>query len=63
MNDCIWAFMSVCYDVCKCDKYISANSEPGRTLLRVYERQVDKALKPLVAHWKEMFDNWDDEDE
>lgn len=63
MNDCIWSFMPVCYDVCKCDKYISANSETGMALLKVYESQVDKALEPLIDNWKRLFVNWEDEND
>ncbi len=55
MNDCLWVFMC---DVCigercnGCKDYISVNSEKGRSLLGKYQKDVDEALKPVCAKWK-----------
>lgn len=55
MNDCLWAFMC---DACTCEhcngckEYISVNSEKGRYLLDKYQKDVEEALHPVYAKWK-----------
>lgn len=56
MNDCLWAFINgVCdFDNCgKCAEYLSANSKKGGELLEKYQEDVEEALQPVYAKWKE----------
>ena len=46
MNDCIWSWINGC-DNCRCDKYLSADSEKGESLLRAYQEQIEEAIEPI----------------
>lgn len=46
MNDCIWSWIVGCVN-CRCNKYISANSEKGSEILEQYELDVEKAIEPV----------------
>ena len=56
MNDCIWAFINgvcSCENCGSCKEYLSVNSEKGGEILEKYQADVEEALQPVYAKWKE----------
>lgn len=53
MNDCVWSFVIFCEGKCvDCSKYISANSDEGRSFLKEFDTKVDNLLKPLKDEYE-----------
>lgn len=49
MNDCLWYAVSACEGKdCNCDKYLSMNCDKGSKLREEYEKEVEKALEPVI---------------
>ena len=55
MIDCVWGFICVCNNNCKCEKYLDVNSEPGGKILAAYTKDVNRAIEPVNENWKEIF--------
>jgi len=48
MNDCIWKALGMCDGRCKCDNYMSLNSDEDHELMERYEEEVEPILKEAV---------------
>ncbi len=57
MNDCVWAYIINCEDGCKCCGYRSMNSDEGRKIMDEFDKDTDKAIKPLQEKWEKIFDS------
>lgn len=55
MTNCVWSFICVCNNNCKCEKYLDVNSEAGGKILAAYTKDVNKAIEPVNENWKEIF--------
>ena len=53
MNDCLWCGIGVCDGDCKCDKYLSMNSDKGRELGDKYDELIHETLKPVKFKFAE----------
>jgi len=52
MSDCLWYAITACDgECCRCEHYLSMNSDDGRLLAREYERRVEAVLKPLAVEF------------
>jgi hypothetical protein len=54
MNDCVVVWLGGC-EGCKngkCEKYLSANSEEGSSLLEEYQAEVEEAIKSIMEKYK-----------
>jgi len=47
MNDCIWRVLGVCYSKCRCEKYLSMNSEEGKKAEQAYTLEWNRKVKPI----------------
>ncbi len=58
MNDCIWCWIGVCreYNCDQCKKYLCANSDGGSALTKIYQEDVDEALKPVRVKYQKILD-------
>ena len=46
MNDCFYGWLG-CSDGCRCENYLSVNSEEGSNKLKDYEAEIEKVIKPI----------------
>lgn len=55
MNDCVWLLINVCEGGCRCDKYLSINSDEGDEIASKWSEIVNIALSPLRKEFGEKY--------
>lgn len=48
MNDCLWWAIGACEDKCKCENYVSMNSDRGDVLQEQWHDVAREVLKPVA---------------
>jgi hypothetical protein len=51
MTDCLWFAIGVCNGGCKCEKYLSMNSDRGQEVGEKWEIRVDEVLTPIAKEF------------
>lgn len=51
MNDCIWYAIQVCGDCCKCEKYLSVNTDEGYEIEEKWTLKVEEVLAAIALEF------------
>lgn len=58
MHDCFWYCIENCEgNYCQCDAYLSINSKEGFNLFKKYEKDVEKAIQPVIKKYEKKYEN------
>ncbi len=53
MCDCLWYSIGICEKQCKCEQYLSMNSDRGSILRNEFENKMSEVMMPVVKDFAE----------